>query len=433
VIGILLLAFLFRASVVIITRHTYRPLTDAADFDRIAQSIAHGHGFGNAIVPLVKGPSAFRAPLYPTVLAGVYAVFGHSYTLGRLENAVIGVLVVAMIGLLAWQFWGRRAGLVALALAAVHPTLVLFGTSLQLEPILMLLSLGALSAAVEYRRSDRQIRWLAVSGLLIGLAMLTREIGIALIPAVAALVLTADRHGLRDRRTWTRRSVAASFGTVLLGIAVVAPWSIRNDLRLHAFVPLTTSTGMALAGTYNQTTYANKANPALWIPAYQDPGMSRLVLAHPHPTEAGADREYRKAAVDFAEKHPAYVPKVLAWSTIRLFDLRGTQDATFVAKFIPYPRSLTVISVLASYCVEALAIAGLFLADTWRAPRAIWLFPLFAVLTIILLAGNIRYRASIEPFSVLLAGVTLALLGERLRLFARPVSPGGRNPVVLLE
>jgi hypothetical protein len=58
--------------------------------------------------------------------------------------------------------------------------------------------------------------------------------------------------------------------------------------------------------------------------------------------------------------------------------------------------------------LELLAVAALFLPMTRRAPRSVWLFPVLACLIILVLSGNIRYRASIEPFTVLLASVTLA-------------------------
>jgi 4-amino-4-deoxy-L-arabinose transferase-like glycosyltransferase len=416
VLAVLLLAFLLRLNIVVATRHSYRPLTDAADFDRIAQSITNGHGFGNAVVPPAVGHSAFRAPVYPTVLSAAYAPFGHSYTAGRIENALIGTIVVVMIGVLASQLWGRRVGAVALAIAAVHPTLMLVGTSLQLEPLLVALSLASLAAALQYRRSHRQARWLVVCGVLMGLATLTREIGWALLLPVAWLVWTADGDGWRDRRSWRLHLLAAPAGAVLLSLAVVAPWTIRNAVVLHAFVPVTTTPGIGLAGTYNQTSYSNKSSPALWIPAYQDPAIAKMILARPHPTEVEADRDYRKAAIDFARHHITYVPKVLYWNTIRLFDLRGTGDATYIARFIPYSRSLTEISVLTSYLVEALAVVALFLGATKRIPKAIWLFPALAFLTVIVLSGNIRYRASLEPFSVLLASFTVARVVERLGL-----------------
>jgi hypothetical protein len=183
---------------------------------------------------------------------------------------------------------------------------------------------------------------------------------------------------------------------------------MRNAVEMHAFVPVTTTGGIGLAGTYNQTSYTNTTYPAIWVPAYFDPAINRTILANPDRSEVQLDKEYRRAAIDFVKKHPGYVPKVLFWNTVRMFDFRGTADAIFTAQYIPYPHGLTVLSVFASYLLELLAIVALFLPLTRRAPKSVWLFPVLACLIILVLSGNIRYRASIEPFTVLLASVTLA-------------------------
>ena len=130
-------------------RGDYAPLTDAKSFDHIAASLVAGHGFGEAQLAPATGPTAYRAPLYPLSLGAVYKVFGvHKYTFGLLTQAIIGVGVATLIGLIAAQLWGRRVAAIVLLIAAVHPTMMLFGSSLQLEPLLELLTLGTLAAAL---------------------------------------------------------------------------------------------------------------------------------------------------------------------------------------------------------------------------------------------------------------------------------------------
>jgi 4-amino-4-deoxy-L-arabinose transferase-like glycosyltransferase len=408
VAAILVIALVLRVGLALAIHHSYVPKNDAANFDSIARSLSSGHGFGKALVPPSVGKTAFRAPLYPLVLAAAYLVFGHSPTVGLLQNAVIGVWLVAMIGVVASLLWGRRVALVALVVAALHPTLMLFGTSLQLEPMLAALALAALAAALQYRRTQGQTRWLVAAGVLVGLAILTREVGIALLPPVAWLIWTTNRRPETQSRRRSLRPLAAPAAAVVLSVLVVAPWTIRNAVELHAFVPVTTTGGIGLAGTYNQTSYNNTTYPAIWVPAYYDPAINRTILANPDRSEVQLDKEYRRAAIDFVKNHPGYLPKVLFWNTVRMFDFRGSADAVFTAQYIPYPHSLTVLSVFASYVLELLAVAALFLPMTRRAPKSVWLFPVLACLIILVLSGNIRYRASIEPFTVLLASVTLA-------------------------
>ena len=412
VAAVLGLALAVRVAEVVVTRHSYSPVNDSRDFDSIAMSLIHGHGFGPALVPPATGPTAYRGPLYPIVLAAWYLVVGHSWTWGRIEQAVFGTAVVALIGLVAAQLFGRRAAAVALVLAAVYPTLILYGSSLQLETLLMTLSLAAVACALQYRRHPAGLGWPIASGLLVGLTLLTRELGIVLIPAVLAMVWPqpADRPAAEGRARATRLAPAA----LLLSIVVVlVPWTVRNELSLHTLAPTSTSTGFTLAGTYNPTAAADHKYPTLWRPPYEDPGDTALLLGKPHPGEAWVNHVLEKATIDYIKAHPTYPLRAAYWNAAGLFDLEGTRISLYMAQFIPYPPTLVRWAVYSSYLVELLAIIAIFLPLTRRAPKVLWSIPVLAIVVIIFVSGNIRYRASIEPYTVLLATVTLATILER--------------------
>jgi Dolichyl-phosphate-mannose-protein mannosyltransferase len=114
-------------------------------------SIARGSGYLESRFP-AGGPSAFRPPGYPYFLAGVYKVAGHRVRAARLAQALLGTAVVALIALLAWRLWDRRVALIAAALAAVYPPLIIVGTALLTESLFIPLVLGALATVVEYAR-----------------------------------------------------------------------------------------------------------------------------------------------------------------------------------------------------------------------------------------------------------------------------------------
>ena len=73
----------------------------------------YGHGFGETGLAAGGGPTAFRPPLYPLFLGAVYAVTGDSITAARLLQALLGVAAVGLLGVIAWQLWGRRVALIA--------------------------------------------------------------------------------------------------------------------------------------------------------------------------------------------------------------------------------------------------------------------------------------------------------------------------------
>ena len=405
VIVIVLLALFVRLGAVV-ADSSYEPANDALHFDLIATSLASGSGYGDAFLLGAEGPSAYRAPLYPATLAAVYAVFGdHSWTAGRVANALIGTALVALLGLVAFQLWGRRVGLVALGLGAIHPTLVLFGSGLQLEPLLAALLLASLACALQHRRQPWGLRWPLAAGVALGLAVLTRETGIVMLPVIVWLVW--PRGG---QRAWAAPAVL-----VTVAAAVVIPWTARNAVVLDSFVPVTTSGGYTLAGTYNRTSMDDPQNPGVWIPPERDPAMLDAVLALDHPDEVELDKSLRREAIDFALDHPSYVVSVVFWNAVRLFDLQGPTHALYYGQFLPYPQGLTRASVYASWLLGIAALVGLATKSVRRAAGAVLAFPLMVTVVLCLVSGEIRYRAVIEPFTVMFAAAGIVAIFDRLR------------------
>jgi 4-amino-4-deoxy-L-arabinose transferase-like glycosyltransferase len=410
VLAILLVALVIRLAAVAWVHDGYAPLTDAKSFDTIASSIADGHGYGDSTIPGVVGPSAYRAPAWPAVLSVAYIVGGsHSWTLGLVEEAFIGTLLVGMVGVVAARVFGRRVALVAMALAAIHPTLVLYGTSLMLEPLLVTLELAAIAAALEHRRQPRGILWPVAAGVAIGLAVLTREIGFCLLPGVVLLVWVV-------RPRWSRSALQAPVAVLVAAAVVILPGTARNAVEFHRFVPVSSSSGIALAGTYNQSSYDSTDPVAPWIPALVDPGMMALVAAHPGADEAEVDALVRDEALRFAAHHPAYVAKAAVYNVLRLFDLDGGKQSRLTAQYIPYRLGLVRLSMYASWLLWALAVAALLVGAVRRRIRwELVLFPALFLANLALLSGNMRYRASIEPIAVVLAAALAVHLVGRAR------------------
>ncbi len=418
--GVLLVALVLRLGA-LAAGGDYVPLTDAADYDRIATSIANFEGFGEAVLPPAEGPSALRAPGYPFALSLMYMVFGdHSWDAGRVQNAVIGTVLVGLIGLIAAQLFSRRVAFVAMALAAVHPAMILVGTGLQIEPLLVSLCLAALAAILHYRRDPSRIRWAVVAGLLLGGAVLTRELALLFLPSLLWLAWQAAKRTDRGNRF----ALAAPLALFLAAFAMVVPWSVRNSIRFDTPVAVTTGAGFGLAGLYNDTSRTSTDAPARWIEPYRDPEMAAILVELEDPTEVTVDEAMRDASIDVVKDHPTYPVKVAFWNTIRLFDFDGGDYSLLIARFLPYSRTLTRLGVLASYGVLALAIAGALRREARGVPVAVWAIPVFIYAFLVLfLPASIRYRASIEPFLVMLASLTVVAVVDRVR---PPATAGSR-------
>jgi 4-amino-4-deoxy-L-arabinose transferase-like glycosyltransferase len=387
---------------------------DARDYDVHARSIAEGQGYSKT---LAHGrPTAFRPPGYPYFLGGVYKVFGvdkapaaKRLRVARIAQAFVGTAIVALVGVLAAQLWGWGIGLVALGLSAVYVPLITVGGAVMSEPLFDALMLGALVLAVHHRRSAHRYRWALAAGFVAGLAILTR--------ANAFVLLLPLAWAVWDGRPWRSRA-AIGPPAVLVAVALLAlvPWTIRNERELHAFIPVSTQFGSALAGTYNDAVRADTQNPAAWqglkhIPDYA-PLWERIDVT-PEPV---LERKLRAAAFHYIRKHPAFVLKVGWWNARRMLELAGLRRSRATAATITIDHKWADRGVLCFWIVAGLALLGTLTKRARRAPPYVWLVPVLMFLSVVFLVVETpRYRTPIDPFLVLLATAALATGWERIR------------------
>jgi hypothetical protein len=404
--------------IVVLTSPGYVPHTDAADYDRIAVSLARHGSFPPSVLVPTGGPTAFRPPLFPLALAAVYKVVGVGvaatrWEAGRLFEALLGAITVALICLIARRLWGRTAALVSGALAAVYPPLVLVGSSLMTESLFIPLVLGAVLSALIARDSPRPWRWELLTGVLIGLETLTRTNGILLILPVAFLVW---RGG--PRLSW---GALRSPGIVVSAtVLALIPWTVRNFSEYHELVPVSTEGGYALAGTYNAYARGRPDFPALWVPPVVQ--TAQLLERHPGLNEAQLSDRLNSQAVDYVRAHPGYVAKVVYWNALRMLNLTGTRVERYEARYVSYPLWLASLSVYWFWVVGLIALAGAVACRAaWRVPWAFWACPAIILLSNLLFIGATRYRAPTDPFIVMLAA--LGLLAARRRILARRSVP----------
>jgi 4-amino-4-deoxy-L-arabinose transferase-like glycosyltransferase len=401
--ALLLVALLLRVAVVATTIDVPTTL-DSADFSRVGWSIAQGQGIPPSNRAPAGGPSAFRPPAYPAFLAAVYFVAGQEAPpAARFVETVLGTLTVALIGLIALRIWGKRVSIIALGIAALAPPLVVMSTALISESLFVPLVLGAVAAALQARRSLRPMRWAVLTGLLIGVAELTRTNAVVLlIPLGFALWAAVPmRRG---------RALLRPAAVVLTAVLVVLPWTIRNYTVFHTFIPVSTEVGYTVAGTYNNVARAEKHWPAVWNEAEHgaSPEYSPIVFnASIHRwNENTLDNHFLRAAIADIRRDPTYLFKVLAFNTIRLFHLGELDYAVANLGNTDVPRVPALLEIYGFYPLGVLAVAGIAFRRVRRAPLWLWFVPVILATTLFV-TSFIRFRMGIDPFLVLLAAVAV--------------------------
>lgn len=387
--------------VLVVLSGPIRLANDSADYQRLALSLAAGHGFGPSHFAPGGGPTALRPPLFPLVVAAVYKVVGTHLVAARLAEAVLGALGVVLLVVLTWLLWGRAVGLATGVLAAVFPPQVMATTSLMSEAVALPLEAAAFVAAVHYRRTGRT-SWAAASGAALGLLVLDR-------PSLAVLVVPLGLLLFRHRPSWRR---VAPLGALLLaGVVVVSPWLVRDRLVLHHWVPVTTQSGYVLAGTYNATSAADRRYPAAWRPANLDPSTAALIRHHPRAREVELDGLLQSQATHYLEAHPGYLATVAAHNTLRLFDLESPADVrTETTSEYGYSGTWGDLEFLSGVAVLVLALGGLLTRRGRRVPLSYLVAPLLLWVSTVVLQAVPRFRAVIDPFLLQLAAVALLAL-----------------------
>jgi 4-amino-4-deoxy-L-arabinose transferase-like glycosyltransferase len=431
---ILIAAFLLRLHQA--DRSGYRPINDAGSYLTLASYIAHtgdyslrrtpGSGAGGT-----RGPSAYYAPGFPYFLAAVDLIDGHAVRRdgaihpARVSQAVLGTITVALIGLVALELFGPLAGLIALILAAVYPVLIELSGVLVAENLLTTLVLGAVYAGLRVRRARSPgfaYAWIAGAGVLTGLATLTHQNGILIVLPLIAAVWTA-------RPRFKLGSLAAPALLLASTALTIAPWTIRNAVVMHTFIPVSDETGITLVGTYNPASAANPVVPYKWRIFYAIPGERPLIRQESRLTEPQIGDKLQSQALHYIAKHP-FSPFVVAFhNTLRLLELEGTFAWHASAAAQSIPTHTAGIGVISFWIVCLLALAGAFSRPVRTAPKWVWGVPVLLALSVVLVnVETPRFRAPVDPFLILLASAGLAaVLGRLGRRLLGDRAPVGRE------
>jgi 4-amino-4-deoxy-L-arabinose transferase-like glycosyltransferase len=421
--ALLLVALVVRVTVVLATPD-FDPTNDAADYLRHGESIAAGDGYPPSGIAPGDQPSAYRPPAYPYLLGAVFTVAGDDVTAARLAQALVGVVVVGLAGLVALWLWGVAVALVTVALAAVYPPLVVGSAGLLSEPLFVALELATLAAILRFRRAGRW-RWAAAAGALAGLAILSRSIGVLLL---VPLVLAAW-----GRPRLSRPSLRGPALVLACAALAVAPWTIRNAIVMDEFIPVASQGGITLAGTYNETSRTDERFPGAWRPPNLDPAYDALIARTRAGGEPAIDDALGEASREYAFERPGYVAEVGWRNLLRMLGLGGSafnrQATAFELDLGPGWSDLMTYGFIP---FALLAVAGCLTVAARRTPAWVWAIPLLMIAGTVLITASQRFRQPVDPFVVMLAALALSAARRRLTVRRGPLEdrqPPVRRPL----
>ena len=426
-VAVALVALAIRIAFVVVVAPQVPRLGDAGAYHLLAEHLARGGGyirpFDDVLLHLQR-PTAEYPPLFPALLSLPARLGAHSVEQQRIFIAFVGAGTVALVGLLGRRVASPGVGLGAAASAAVYPMLFLSEATLMAESLYVALATVILLCAYRALDDPRPARFVAL-GAAIGFATLTRAEGVFL-GVVVTVPLGAFLRGLTARERAARVAIALG-----VAAAVIAPWTIRNAVRLHAFVPVSNNVATLVDGANCDATYGG-SQLGLWRETFSSSGpapgdaartlpqaqacFEGFDIADPHFDEADAARTDARAGAEYARHHLGSLPKVMAVRVLRTWGLYAPRQQVDFESLEGRPRAWQRLGTLMFWVLAPLAIAGAVALRRRRRP----LWPLAATaVTVTAVAastyGQQRFRIAAEPAILVLAAVALDAARRRVR------------------
>ncbi|HEY5318035.1 MAG TPA: glycosyltransferase family 39 protein, partial [Solirubrobacteraceae bacterium] len=336
--------------VYLLATHHYPLAGDELEYDSEGWLIAQGHWFYTLLPYGILHDSAWKPPGYPLWVGFWYAIAGHHPFVVRLAQVPLGALTIFLSWVLARRLFGQRVATVAAFAVALYPLAFQYEELVYSESLATPLTLAALILVLT--RPPTWRRALAC-GALIGVSLLVRTSNVFLFAGV--LVAWGIAAG------W-RRGIGLTALAALVCVLVVAPWTVRNEIVEHGFIPVALDDA-ALYGTFNAQAAHDPIYPYAWRPL---PPSAAGLFNPKHPlSDITLHSRLVHISVTYIKAHPSSLLGAFFWNGLsRLWDIRHRSRSLHEVSFEGRSRFVTNLGLDIYDVLLPLALIGL-----WRARR----------------------------------------------------------------
>lgn len=392
IILILFLALALRIGHVI--QFDNRPPTahDGLVFDDIAMNVIENGRFQigptsperRVVFYDIKEGLSSKEPLYPFFLVCIYKVFGHSFIAVRLIEALIGTLTVLLVYIIGIRFFNMNIAYIASFIIATYPPFIEFtGLFLRENSLIFLTSVLIFYLMEISNKESVCYRQYAYVGVLLGLIALSKAAILIFTPFFLAALLFKHKR--------IKSFIKASVVTFAMMMLVISPWTIRNYLVHHKFIPVASNGGINFLLGNNPK--ASGTNLAPW-PTYS-PAQEKMLE---NLREVDMDRQYFKWGLMYIHQDPLrYFKLAFKKFLIFWFDSYGSYKTPYGFITRIFDAFLLIAGFLGILCS---------LAD-WRKYLMAYLFIVSTASVYMIFFVVIRNRFQIIPLLSLFAAYGL--------------------------
>ena len=372
----------------------------------IAEAIASGRGFSSPLpLPGIRsGPTAWLPPIYPYLLAGIFKLFGiFTYK----SSLIIRSIDMAFSAFTCWPVYaigrrafGRTAGILSAWFWALLPDGIFYSVIWTWDTALAGLCMALLFAATLQIRGRSRLSWWIGYGALWAFGAMVNPSVLSVLPFLALWAIWP----LREHFT---QAIKLALMASVIFMAGIAPWSIRNYVVFHKFIPFRSNFGLELWLSNNPgvpDTWAGFMHPT------EDPQEAAKYV---RMTEIPYMEEKQSEALAFMRTHPR--------DTMRFFFRRfadnwlGVWDAP--ADLWNYLPPFLKATLVWNCLFSVLSFAGALFAHRARSEAALpfaavmLMFPVVFYVT----HTNGRYRYPMDPIMGILCVFAIVYPLSRLR------------------
>jgi Dolichyl-phosphate-mannose-protein mannosyltransferase len=366
----------------------------------VAAALAQGQGFC-CVFHQPTGPTAWLAPVYPFFLASIFKVFGiftvASFYAAALFNCVFSALVCLPLFYVALRIGNRATAVAAGWLWAVFPSGILIPFEWIWDTSLSALLATSLLWATFRLVDDTRRRNFILYGLFWGLCLLVNPALGAVFPFL--LLWIYFRMSSSQLRRLGHVALIAC-----LAILVCLPWTIRNAVQFHRFIPIRSDFPFEL-WMGNNPIYDEHSRQLNRITRYEE------VHQYSQLGETAFLEEKGRAAKEFIREHPPLALQLAARRTGAIWMGTPTPWQDFqradsnLARFVLFWNAVTILGVAAR-------LACLFFVRRWfLLPVAA--FPLAFPLVYYVTQASLRLRHPCDPALALLMALAITWPGLR--------------------
>ena len=328
---------------------------------------------------------AFRTPGYPMMIA----MCGGSPRMVRGAQALVDTSTCLAVYLLARRWLSRDASVFAALVCALHPFLIYFCGLILTETIFTAMLAWGLVLLM-----TTVTRWWIGGGVLLALAVLVRPGAIAMPVVLGVLAAVANPKQAKPYQRW---SLPVGTTMLLITLAVLLPWALRNSRVVGQWVWTSTNSGFTAYDGFNPD--ASGASDQSFVKDM--PQLRRM-------TEAGRSEYLAEKAKSFMRENPQ---RVLELAVVKIG--RTWSPRPLSAEFSK-PLYVAVAYAFAGP-VYLLALFGLSYRTLPRMAKLLLLAPaIYLTVSAAMSVGSLRYRVPAEPYIAILAAAGAEMIVRRL-------------------